>query len=202
MDTVSFFVLQHADLHSREIAGRDTYFDRVFGGLSDDVMRVRPAKGLNSLVWLLWHMARTEDVSVNLVVANATQVFDDAWSKRMNAPWRLIGTGMTDDEVSELTTHADVAAVRAYRDAVGRRTQDVVRALRPDAWDETVVFADTARAHAAGAFRTGWQDGVGFRGWQDQSRGARLHGGALRHNALHMGEAITVRGLAGAGVGM
>ena len=199
MDTVSFFLVTHADLHSREVAGRDTYFDRIFGSLSDDVMRVRPGKGLNSLVWLLWHMARTEDASVNLVVTNGRQVFDDDWIRRMNAPWRVIGTGMTDDEVGELTTRSDVAAVRAYRDAVGRRTQEVVRALRPDAWDEPVAFADTARANAAGVFRTGWQDGVGYRGWQDQSRGARLNGGALRHNAMHMGEAITARGLAGFG---
>jgi hypothetical protein len=26
-------------------------------------MRVRPGKGVNSLAWLLWHVARTEDVS-------------------------------------------------------------------------------------------------------------------------------------------
>ncbi len=147
-------------------------------------------------------MARTEDVSVNLVVANGQQVLDDDWLRRMNAPWRIIGTGMTDEEVGEFTTRAAAAAVRAYRDAVGRRTRDVVRALSPNAWDETVAFADTARANAAGAFRTGWLDGIGHRGWQDQSRGARLNGGALRHNALHMGEAVTLRGLAGFGVGV
>src|SRR2546428_12444937 len=120
MDTASFFLATHADVHSREVAGHETYFDRVLGGLSDEVMRIRPGKGLNSLVWLLWHMARTEDASVNLVVANRSQVFDDEWIRRMNAPWRIIGTGMTDDEVSEFTARVDVAAVRAYRDAVGR----------------------------------------------------------------------------------
>lgn len=33
-----------------------------------------PAAGLNWLVWLLWHTARTEDVAVNLIVAGAEQV--------------------------------------------------------------------------------------------------------------------------------
>jgi hypothetical protein len=42
---------------------------------------------------------------------------------------------------------------------------------------------------------------VGFKPWQDQSRTARLAGTALRHNALHMGEIVTVRGLAGKGIG-
>jgi hypothetical protein len=202
MDIVGFFLVTHGDTHSRNVAGRETYFERVLGGLSDDQMRMRPGKGINSLVWLLWHMARTEDATVNPVVANRPQVFDDNWVKRMNAPWPVIGTGMTDDEVTEFSARVDVAAVRAYRDAVGRRTQEVVRALRADAWDEPVTSTDTARAHAAGAFRIGWQDGVGYRGWQDQSRGARLSGGALRHNAMHIGEAVTVRGLAGFGVGV
>src|SRR2546425_12938088 len=119
MDTVSFFLVTHADVHSREVAGHETYFDRVLGGLSDEVMRMRPGKGLNSLIWLLWHMARTEDAAVNPVVAGRGQVLDDEWMRRMNVPWRIIGTGMTDDEVAEITARADIASVRAYRSAVG-----------------------------------------------------------------------------------
>jgi hypothetical protein len=45
-------------------------------------------------------------------------------------------------------------------------------------------------------------EGVGFRPWQDQSRAARHAGAALRHNAMHMGEALTVRGLLGRGPGI
>ncbi|MGH7331862.1 MAG: DinB family protein [Candidatus Rokuibacteriota bacterium] len=204
MDTVSFFLVQHGDLHSATVAGSPTYADRIFAGLTDDQMRARPGPGLNSLVWLLWHMARTEDVSVNLVVADGSQVFDDDWARRLNAPWRIIGTGMPEGEVAELTAHADIAALRAYRDAVGRRTQGIVRTLKPAAWEEIIGVADTARAAQAGAFRsnTAWVEGTGYRSWQDQSRAARLAGGALRHNAIHLGEAITVRGLGGFPLGV
>src|SRR2546426_6343819 len=132
MDMVSFFLIGHGRLHSAEVAGGDPYADRVFAGLSDDQMRARPDKGLNSLVWLLWHMARTEDVAVNLVVAGRPQLLDEDWLRQLNVPWRTIGTGMTDDEVSELSTRADVAAVRAYRSGVGLRTREVVAALQPE----------------------------------------------------------------------
>jgi hypothetical protein len=204
MDTVGFFLVQHASVHSSDVAPGPSYFDRVLGGLTEAELRVRPGKGVNSIVWLLWHMARVEDVSVNLVVADGRQVLDEDWLRRLAVPWRHIGTGMTDDEVSELTRRADVGAVRAYRDAVGRRTREVVGALAPAAWDEPVERADTARAAAAGAFgpRAGWVDGAGFTPWQDQSRAARLSGAALRHNAMHMGEAVTVRGLAGRSLGI
>ena len=202
MDTVSFFLIAHGGLHSAEVAGGTPYADRVFAGLTDDQMRARPGKGLNSLVWLLWHMARTEDVAVNLVVAGRSQVLDDAWVSRLNVPWRTIGTGMTDDEVSELTARADVAAVRAYRSAVGLRTREVVKSLRPEAWDEILGIGDTARANTTGAFARGWVDGVGYKAWQDRSRGAQLGSSAIIHNAMHMAEAITVRSQAGFGLGI
>ena len=51
--------------------------DRILGGISDDQMWLRPGKETNSIAWLVWHMARTEDVVVNLVVVdNGRQVFE------------------------------------------------------------------------------------------------------------------------------
>lgn len=160
MDTVSFFLIAHGRLHAADVAGGAPYADRVFSGLSDDQMRARPGKGLNSLVWLLWHMARTEDVAVNVVVAGRPQVLDADWLRRLDVPWRTIGTGMTHEEVSQLTARADIAAVRAYRSAVGLRTREVVGALRPEAWDEILGIADTApaarRGRSSGGGSTAW----------------------------------------------
>jgi len=205
MDLARFFLGQHAATHAGDVYdGRTSRFDRLFGNLSESQMRTRPGPGLNSLVWLLWHMARTEDVAVNLVVAARPQVFDDAWAGRMNIARRDMGTGMTDAEVSELTARADVAAVRAYRSAVGTRTREVVGGLAPAAWDGIVGLEDTARAAAAGAFGPNdlWIEGVGHPPWQAHPRGDQLGGTAIRHNAGHIGEAVTIRGLAGFSLGI
>jgi len=197
MDLVRFFLGQHAATHAGDVSGRPGRFDRLLGDLSDDQLRVRPGPELNSVVWLLWHMARTEDVAVNLVVAARAQASSNTWARRMNVTRADMGTGMTADEVAALSTRADVAAVRAYRSAVGVRTREVVGALAPGAWDETLGLADTTRAHAVGAFgpNDDWVDGVGHRPWQDVARGDQLGSTALRHNAGHIGEAVTIRGL-------
>jgi hypothetical protein len=76
--------------------------DRVFGPLMDQQMRVRPAKGL----------ARVEEVAVNPILTTGRQVLDDGWMARLDAPRPDVGTGMTEDEVVELTVRADVDAVR------------------------------------------------------------------------------------------
>ena len=199
MDLLTFFLKQHAAVHARDVGGGPSRVDRVFE-LDDDQMRMRPAPGLNSLVWLLWHMARTEDAAVNPVVAARDQVLDDAWMRRMNVPWRIIGTGMTDEEVGAMTARADVAAVRAYRSAVGRRTREVVTTIRAAAWDEVVGLDDIRRGGAAGAFRD-WVEGASYP-WLGWTRAEQLASSALRHNAAHVGEAVTIRSLAGIGLGV
>lgn len=196
MTALDLFLALHARFHGASVAG-GAYADQVLGDLTDDQMRVRPAQRLNSPAWLLWHIARTEDVVVNVVVVDGRQVFDDGWADRLGVTRRDIGTGMTEDEVEVMGRRLDVVAARAYRDAVGRRTREVAGALAPAAWDEALAAADVARAAAQGAFgpTAGWVPPL----WQAQTRGLRLATAAVTHNAQHLAEALTVRSMAGFG---
>jgi hypothetical protein len=140
--TPDFFVLQHERLH-RQV-------EREFlRGLSEAQMWRRP-DGLHSIAWLVWHMARYED-SLSLLLAGRPQVVDEeAWLPRLQVSLRDTGTGMRDDEVSDLSARLDLAALRDYYIAVGRRTVEVVRSLRPEALDER---PDLDRLRTAGVFR-------------------------------------------------
>lgn len=200
MDLVKYVLGEHAAVHAVEVGGRPFPGQRVLGEPTDAQMRMLPGPGLNSLVWLVWHMARTEDAAVNLIVARRDQVLDSGWARRMNVPWRNIGTGMTADEVAAMSASADVAAVRAYRAAVGLRTREVVQALPGAAWEEVVGEDDIRRAAATGAFRD-WAEGQPYP-WQGWTRAEQLASSAVRHNAAHIGEAVTIRGLAGFGVAL
>ena len=193
------FLEQHALLHSADVGGGASISDRILGDLTDPQLRARPDKGGNSLAWLLWHMARTEDVNVNLVVIDGRQIFDEQWARRMKVDRRDIGTGMTDAEVGDLSEQIDVAAAREYRNAVARRTRDVVAGCPAGLLDEMVGAADVARASAAGAIgaRAEWLVAL----WQNQSRAKRLATVGITHNALHLGEAQTLRSIAGFGAG-
>ena len=204
MDVIRFFDASHSALHSGEVYdGRTPNVDRWLGGLSEAQLRVRPL-GMNSIVWLLWHMARTEDAAVNPVVAKQSQVLDDDWMRRLAPGRRDIGTGMTDDEVTAFSARVDCAAVIAYRVAVGRRTREVVRALGPAAWDELIGVEDMMRANAAGAFRRDLTDVIaaGKHPWQGHARGDQISQTAIRHNSMHIGEAVTIRAAAGFPLGV
>jgi hypothetical protein len=189
MDPVTFFCLQHGRVHSSKVSSVLSIADQVFSGLTDQQMCARPAKGLNSLVWLLWHMARVEDIGVNLIVTAGQQVLDEGWSSRLGVRRTDVGNGMTEDELTEFVASADIAAIRAYRDAVGRRTRDVVETLGPASWAELVSPADAARV-------PDW-----FKVFVGQPRAIELGTSAITHNAIHLGEAVTIRSLVGAARG-
>lgn len=141
MDAIGFFLLRYGDLHRLLI-------DDLLRGLTPEQVRGRPQPGVNTVAWLLWHMARIEDVGVNRFVADRPQVLDEAWRERLRVPRRDVGTGMTDAEVDDLSARVDLGALRGYWDAVTARTLAVVDALRPADLD-VVVPGDRVRSAVA-----------------------------------------------------
>jgi len=201
MDARDLFLDQHAVMHSAAVGGNKmSSAERTFAGLTDAQMRVRPREDLNSLAWLMWHIARAEDIIVNTVLAGRAQVFDDAWMKRLGITRRDFGIGMSSAEVTELTAQIEPGALREYRDAVGTRTRDVVGGFKPQDWDGTVAAETVQRAAADGAF--GARTEALSKAFPGRPRTLMLSGIALFHSAGHMGEATTVRAAGGFGTGI
>ena len=198
MDARQLFLDQHAAVHSAAVGGNKmSTAERTLTGLSDEQMRVRPREDLNSLAWLVWHIARAEDIMVNSILSGHKQVFDDAWQKRLAIGRRDFGIGMTSPEVTELTRQIDLAALREYRDTVGLRTREVVAGFD---WAGTIPAEAVERAAADGAFGTR-ADGL-VKAFTGRPRAAVLSGIALFHPAGHLGEANTVRSAGGFGTGV
>ncbi len=95
MDLVSAFLPPHETM-CRQLADR-------FRQLTDDQMRFCPQPHLNSIAWLLWHMARSGDMGVNRVIANRPDVLTgDGWASRLDLSRYDMGTGMTTTKWSSL----------------------------------------------------------------------------------------------------
>ncbi len=201
MDARDLFLSQHGAVHSAAVAGnKASAAERAFSGLSDEQMRVRPREDLNSLAWIMWHIARAEDIMLNPVIAGRSQVFDEAWLRRLGIARRDFGIGMSSAEVSELTGQIHLDALRAYRDAVGRRTQEIVGAFGTADWEGEAPAAALERAAGEGAFGTRSEAVV--KGFTGRPRAMILSGIALFHPSGHIGEAVTIRSAGGFGTGV
>jgi hypothetical protein len=194
MNVNELFLAQHAGVHGDSPASAAS---RTFGGLTDDQMRVRPREDLNSLAWLLWHFTRAEDIMLNPVLSARDQVLDDAWLKRLNVTRRDFGIGMKSDEVTALTKQIDVGALREYRAAVTKRTQEIVGGFKEADWSGTLEASALERGLAQGGFGPNL-----VKAFSGRPRIGVLSGIALFHPAGHMGEAVTVRTAGGFGTGI
>jgi len=201
MDARDLLIEEHSAVHSAAVGGnKASLAERTFGGLTDDQMRMRPREDLNSLAWLMWHIARAEDIMANLIVNGRDQVFDDGWLPRLQIARRDFGIGMTKPEVAELSTKIDIAALRDYRDAVGRRTREIVGAYGQQDWEGDIEAAAVERAGALGCF--GDRTEALVKAFSGRPRRAVLSGIVVMHSAMHMGEGATVRTAGGFGTGI
>jgi hypothetical protein len=198
MDWRTLFMLQHHQVHSGAMSGDDTDFhipDMLLRDMSEEQLRLSPRDDQNSVAWLLWHIARCEDVVAGAILSTGGQVLDEGWGLKMQVPRRDIGTGMTSTEVRELSQQIDIEALLEYRSTVGRRTREVVGQIDDRTFDEPVTpdNVDTLRALETFGAHAGW---VGEY-WQTRTRAWFLWL-PTGHCYQHLGEAITVRTLNGA----
>jgi len=195
MDALELFLKEHAMVHAVEVAEAETRSleEALFRNLDDAQLRARP-HGLNSLVWIFWHIARCEDVAINVIVAGRPQVFDeDGWAERLRVSRRDVGTGMTPEEVAVLSEQIDVAALRAYRAAVGRRTREVATSLPAAEWETVSDAEDLRRVVAQGAIGPAAPAAALERLWLGKTNAWVLHWLGVGHNLLHIGQGRWIR---------
>ncbi len=193
-ETIRLFLSQHAMLHSSEMSrsGAWSFEDEVLGGLSDSRLRSRPPGTMNSIAWLIWHMARIEDVTMNLLVAGRPQVLDeDNWVQQLHLNRRDVGTSMSENEVADFSNQVDCSTLRAYRIAVGCRTREIASSLQPSELWERIDPTNIHRLMAAGALaEAAYELAQAWSGWK---KAGMLTMPATRHSFTHLNEAYSVR---------
>jgi hypothetical protein len=126
-----FFTL-HGVLHSGDLIGADlwSYADHIFSDLTDDQYRRIPENTDHSLIWILWHISRIEDITMNILVKNESQVYlSGGWVDKMNSPIHHAGNLIQEENLRLISQKIETEQLFKYRIAVGRRTQEIVQNL-------------------------------------------------------------------------
>ena len=127
---VLLFLELHGKLHLSEISNGDlNEVDLLLNDISPQAYYTMPTLKDETIAWALWHIARIEDLAMNILVGSTEQVFDYKWKEKMNTPISDTGNALTDDEIVSLSKNLCVSELIAYRNAVGKRTQEIVKGL-------------------------------------------------------------------------
>ncbi|MBF6612792.1 MAG: DinB family protein [Chloroflexi bacterium] len=193
---IQLFLRQHSAVHSVQLSQGQGWSleDVLVRGLTPEQMRrsVRLSGGANSIIWIIWHIARTEDVTMNLFVAGRPQVLSTGdWAVQMCLSQHDIGTGMADDEVEDLSRRVSIDAVRAYRSAVGLRTKEIASHL---CWEDLQQGIDAHQIEAlwkAGALDERAHGLAYF--WAAKKKRFFLTMPATRHPFSHLSQALAIK---------
>ena len=193
-EAIRLFFQQHAMLHSAEVSQAETwsYEDAILGDMSEAQVRRIPQNCEHSVAWLIWHIARCEDITMNLLVAGSPQVLNqDAWLAKVRAPICHTGNLMSLAEITDFSSQVDIPALRAYRQAVGRRTREIVAQIQPEQLQHKVDPLRLQTVLDEGAVVEAAMEIVEY--WGTRDFAGLLLMPATRHNLTHLNEALQIK---------
>lgn len=125
----------HSLAHASEMSGTAarTFEDELWKDLEEHAFRTMPTPKDVTIAWNIWHITRIEDITANILIADDTQVINgNDWPLKMNVSIFDTGNAMTDAEIIAFSSAVNMNGLRDYRIAVGRKTVEIIKHLRPE----------------------------------------------------------------------
>jgi hypothetical protein len=185
---------QHAMVNSAEMCDSKlwSFEDEIWEGLSEPQIREVPKGEIHSIAWLIWHIARIEDVTMNCLVSGSGQVFtSDRWQEKIHSPILHVGNEMNVEEVQAFSADIRADALKHYRMAVSRRTREVIAGLKPDDLRKKVARERVDQVTAQGWILPGAVDVIEY--WAKLDIAGFLLMPPTRHCFIHLNEALQVK---------
>ncbi len=193
-DSKELFYSLHGVLHSKAVSDSDSwsYPDQVFLGISQDQLRIIPENHQHSLVWILWHISRIEDVTMNILVADESQVYlQGDWIHKLNSPIHHTGNNVEDSVVIGLSQQMNIDQLITYRNQVGKKTRRIVSVLSRQDLAQKVSRARLDRILTEGAVLENSNDLIEY--WSKKKIFQLLLMPPTRHVLVHLNEAHNLR---------
>jgi hypothetical protein len=192
---IDLFLRQHAMVHREEMSnmGLHSFADEVWENASEKMIRCVPPKFEHSIAWLIWHLARIEDMTMNGLLAGKPQIFhQDDWPVRLNITIQHSGNVVMDDaDVSELSQGINIDALKSYRLAVGRATHKAVKKLQPEEFKQKVDPACLQELLDNGSVMEEASGLLTY--WGNLIKAGLLLMPPTRHNFVHLNGALRVK---------
>lgn len=194
---LDIFLKQHAWLYASQMANHDgpTYEDDLLINIQEQTLRSYPVQlsgTKNSIVWHIWHSARIEDITMNILIANHEQILhSDSYKERMGIRFIHSGNGMSEDEIAELSSAIHIEALLAYRLAVGRRTRDIISSLMPEQFKAKIQPEQIKRLSEEEAVMESENWLIEY--WGNKKIAGLVLMPATRHNFIHLNKSMRIK---------
>ena len=184
---------QHAMVHSAKVALPElwSFEDELFACTPEEILRNVPKSSGYSIAWRIWHMARIEDMTMNILVANDREVFAESdWLSQMNTTARDSGNAMNPNSVAALSSTINIEELRESRLTVGRKTREIIQSLQPGDMAKNVAPDRLQRILDEGSVVPEAQGLINY--WSKRTIAGLMLMPATRHNLVHLNESFRI----------
>lgn len=179
-----------------EMSGIDstTFEDELWNDLNEETARKAVNKKGRTILYGIWHSTRIEDITMNLLVAGTDQIFEkDNWFSKINSPVRHTGNSLNANEILHMSSLINIEELKAYRIAVGRNTEHIIRKLSNGEMRRNVCKENLQRILDEKAV-----ENVDSANWLIDSWGKKNVAGiismpCLRHQFVHLNESMEAK---------
>ncbi|PYI53590.1 hypothetical protein DLM86_16495 [Paenibacillus flagellatus] len=194
-EAVELFLSQHAWLYAGGMDGdgHPTMEDELVQDIKEETLRRYPVEmpdTRNSIVWHLWHIARIEDMTMNVLIHGGDQLFHN-WQAKMNVTAVHSGNEMREEEAAAFSATVDPDALFSYRLAVGRRTREIMRSLQPGQFKTKVDPARIRRLLEQGAVKDEARWLLDY--WGGKTFAGLVLMPATRHPFVHLNRCLRIK---------
>lgn len=187
-------MIQHAMVHAAVMSQSNlwSFEDEVWDRLSEHDIRAIPVNFEHSIAWMIWHITRIEDITMNILVADAPQLLlKDGWYERLRPPYIDTGNAMSQAQITDLSNQINIDALREYRIATGRNTRRLVDQLTSIDMTKKVSVKRLQRIIGDGAVVEAAKGLLDY--WGGLTIGGLLLMPPTRHPFVHLNEAMRVK---------
>lgn len=171
----------------------ETLEDQVWEGLKDADLEVMPTVKDVTIAWNLWHITRIEDLTINLLVQNGSQILDANWLKKLNTDVKDTGNAMTDEEILSFSKSVNKTELKNYRNAVGRQTQQVLSNLTLSEVKRKVTAESLARIRTEGGVTEAPDSLWLLDFWGKKDVAGILQMPITRHQIVHLNDSLKLK---------
>lgn len=186
----------HSMVYTSEMSGTNqiTFEDELWQNLNNETARKAENKKGRTILYGLWHSTRIEDITMNLLVMGKDQLFEkDKWFSKINSSIRHTGNSLNNNQILEMSSFINIEELKAYRIAVGRNSQDIIRNLNSNDLKRKVYKENLQRILDENAV-----DNVEASNWLIDFWGKKDVAGiilmpCLRHQLVHINESLNAK---------
>ena len=118
------------------LSKEDKLLSEIIRELSEDDLYWQPGPESNSIGWIIWHMARVEDMWIQFFSKREMEKWEsENWHSTFNLPTRQTGFKHIPEQLSSFP-HIDINTLIEYRKSVRGSTSEFIDKLQEEDFNE------------------------------------------------------------------